>query len=89
MYLLYCFCSSGLQGTNFMRLCERLDDRVAPLFCCITYWAKHCKLCGGPMKFKSYGLFLLLVFFLQTKHVLPTVELMLEKTGNSKFIFSF
>ncbi|KAG8183262.1 hypothetical protein JTE90_006458 [Oedothorax gibbosus] len=72
---------SGIQGTNFMKLCGKLDSRVAPLFRCITYWAKHYKLCGGAMKFKSYGLFLLLVFFLQARGVLPTVEVMLQKAG--------
>ncbi|KAF8774020.1 Speckle targeted PIP5K1A-regulated poly(A) like protein [Argiope bruennichi] len=73
---------SALGGTNLMLLCRLLDDRFAPLYRFISYWAKHYHLCGGPMKLKSYAIFLLIVYFLQTRDppILPTVQYMFDKT---------
>ncbi|CAL1274711.1 unnamed protein product, partial [Larinioides sclopetarius] len=73
---------SALGGTNLMLLCRLLDDRVAPLYRFISYWAKYFHLCGGPMKLKSYAIFLLVVYFLQTRSppVLPTVQFMFDET---------
>ncbi|PRD35977.1 UNVERIFIED_CONTAM: Speckle targeted PIP5K1A-regulated poly(A) polymerase [Trichonephila clavipes] len=77
-----------LHSTSFMLLCNMLDKRVAPLHRFLTYWAKSHKLIGGPFKFKTYAIFLLLLYFLQTRTppVLPSVECMFERTGfNNNF----
>ncbi|GIY87168.1 speckle targeted PIP5K1A-regulated poly(A) polymerase [Caerostris extrusa] len=72
---------SASQGTNLMLLCRLLDSRLGSLHRLLTYWVKHLKMSGGPLKFKSYAIFLLLVHFLQTRspHILPSVEHMLDK----------
>ena len=77
------FCRNALNGTNLMLLCGKLDERVIPLMQIIIYWAKHSKLVGGHAKFKTYAVFLMVVYFLQTRipPVLPSVERMFEKTG--------
>ncbi|GFR07038.1 speckle targeted PIP5K1A-regulated poly(A) polymerase [Trichonephila clavata] len=78
----------ALHSTSFMLLCNMLDKRVAPLHRFLTYWAKSHKLIGGPFKFKTYAIFLLLLYFLQTRNppVLPSVECMFEKTDfNNNF----
>ncbi|GFW50599.1 speckle targeted PIP5K1A-regulated poly(A) polymerase [Trichonephila clavipes] len=78
----------ALHSTSFMLLCNMLDKRVAPLHRFLTYWAKSHKLIGGPFKFKTYAIFLLLLYFLQTRTppVLPSVECMFERTGfNNNF----
>ncbi|XP_035228992.1 speckle targeted PIP5K1A-regulated poly(A) polymerase-like isoform X2 [Stegodyphus dumicola] len=79
---------SALYGTNLMRFCEKLDSRVAPLFQIISYWAKGSHLIGGPLKFKTYAFFLLLVYFLQTRTppVLPPVDIILDKTDFQKHL---
>ncbi|GFS71762.1 speckle targeted PIP5K1A-regulated poly(A) polymerase [Nephila pilipes] len=76
----------ALHSTNLMLLCNMLDNRVAPLHQFLTYWAKSHKLIGGPFKFKTYAIFLLLLYFLQTRHppVLPSVENIFEKTDFNK-----
>ncbi|GBL77883.1 Speckle targeted PIP5K1A-regulated poly(A) polymerase [Araneus ventricosus] len=73
---------SAIYSTNLMLLCNMLEKRVAPLYRFLIYWFKYYKLCGGISKFKSYAVFLLVVYFLQTRNppVLPTVEDMFQKT---------
>ncbi|CAL1274716.1 unnamed protein product [Larinioides sclopetarius] len=73
---------SALYSTNLMLLCNMLEQRVAPLYRFLIYWFKYYKLSGGIGKFKSYAVFLLVVYFLQTRNppVLPAVEDMFQKT---------
>ncbi|GFR07041.1 speckle targeted PIP5K1A-regulated poly(A) polymerase [Trichonephila clavata] len=73
---------SAFQGSSLMLLCSKLDDRIAPLYRFVSYWAKHHRICGAPLKIKSYALFLLVVYFLQTRNppILSSIEHMLDKT---------
>lgn len=66
-----------------MILCGRLDERIVPLTQIINYWAKHLKIVGGLDKFKTYAIFLMVVYFLQSRNppILPSIEMMFEKTG--------
>lgn len=70
-----------------MLLCGKLDERVVPLMQIIIYWAKNSRLVGGHSKFKSYAIFLMVIYFLQTRtpSVLPSVEVMLKKTGKKNW----
>lgn len=81
------FSSSALHATNLMTLCAKLDERVPPVIRIINYWAKHSKLIGPATKFKSYALFLFVIYFLQTRNppVLPTIKTMFEKSGKYPF----
>ncbi|GFS71761.1 speckle targeted PIP5K1A-regulated poly(A) polymerase [Nephila pilipes] len=73
---------SAFKGSNLMLLCRMIDDRTAPLYRFVSYWIKHYKMCGGPLKFKSYAIFLLVVYFLQTRSppILPSIKHMLDET---------
>ncbi|XP_015927698.2 poly(A) RNA polymerase, mitochondrial isoform X1 [Parasteatoda tepidariorum] len=83
---------SALQGTRLMQACSKLDHRVAPLFQLITYWGKHFYLIGGPLKFKSYAIFLMIVYFLQKRYppILPALQSVLQKIdlNEDKYLFS-
>lgn len=72
-----------MNGTNLMLLCGKLDERVVPLTQIIIYWAKRSKLVGGHTKFKTYAIFLMVVYFLQTRTppVLPSVQTIFKQTG--------
>ncbi|XP_055950440.1 speckle targeted PIP5K1A-regulated poly(A) polymerase-like isoform X2 [Argiope bruennichi] len=72
---------SALYSTNLMLFCNMLEKRVAPLYRFLIYWFKYHKLCGGISKFKSYAVFLLVIYFLQTRNppILPTVEDMIQR----------
>lgn len=66
-----------------MLLCGKLDERFVPLMQIISYWAKNARLVGGPSRFKTYAVFLMVVYFLQTRNpsILPSIEMMFKKTG--------
>jgi len=62
----------GIYKTNFLKFCASYDVRIKHLMLIIKYWAKEYKLTGvGRMP--NYGLMCLIIFYVQTIGILPTL----------------
>ncbi|XP_043255000.1 speckle targeted PIP5K1A-regulated poly(A) polymerase-like [Colletes gigas] len=56
--------SLGIYKSDLLKHCISLDGRLKPLMMLIKYWALHFKI-SGTGKISSYGLMLLIIFYLQ------------------------
>ncbi|XP_025985835.1 poly(A) RNA polymerase, mitochondrial [Solenopsis invicta] len=60
--------SLGIYKSNFLYYCASRDPRLRPLMLIIKYWAKHFGI-SGIGRISSYGLILLIIFYLQQESV--------------------
>ncbi|GIY46225.1 poly(A) RNA polymerase, mitochondrial, partial [Caerostris extrusa] len=71
-------------NTKLLHLYFELDKRVFPLMMTVRYWAKHLTVIGKSMKFNSYTISLMLIYFLQTRNppILPSAEFISSISNN-------
>ena len=76
-------------NTEFIRSCLEYDQRIHPLMMCIRYWAQKYKLSGSGkgQKIKNYALTLMIIFYLQTEGVLPSVKSLQENLNKKDSIY--
>ena len=70
----------GVKNSQFLNFCKNYDRRVEQLVKIVKYFAYKHGIIGsgiGP-HFNSYTVVVLVIFFLQSKHVLPTVASLQE-----------
>ncbi|XP_026826568.1 poly(A) RNA polymerase, mitochondrial [Ooceraea biroi] len=67
--------SYGIYKTRFLKFCASYDARVKPLMLLIKYWAREYKVTGHGKtgKIPNYGPMCVIIFYLQTIGVLPTL----------------
>lgn len=58
----------GIYKSNFLRYCATRDSRLRSLMLLIKYWARHFGMSGSG-RISSYGLVLLIIFYLQQESV--------------------
>ncbi|XP_011690925.1 PREDICTED: speckle targeted PIP5K1A-regulated poly(A) polymerase-like [Wasmannia auropunctata] len=58
----------GIYKSNFLWYCASRDPRLRPLMLLIKYWARHFGISGSG-RISSYGLVLLIIFYLQQETV--------------------
>ena len=65
------------------------DQRIHPLMMCIRYWAQKYELSGSGkfQKITNYALTLMIIFYLQTEGVLPSVKSLQENLAKKDSIY--
>lgn len=75
----------AVYNTELIRLYLNLEPQLFKLIYVIRYWAKQKDL-HGQMKFNSYTLIWLVIFYLQQTKRLPSVDYLSELKGETKLI---
>ncbi|XP_014681269.1 PREDICTED: speckle targeted PIP5K1A-regulated poly(A) polymerase-like isoform X2 [Priapulus caudatus] len=68
------------RNTDLLYLYSVYDSRVRPLVFTVRQWAKLCNVggCGQGARLNSYAVTLLVLFFLEVEHVVPSVQQLKE-----------
>ncbi|KAK3927867.1 Poly(A) RNA polymerase, mitochondrial [Frankliniella fusca] len=77
--------ASGIDLTHILWLMNHWDSRVAPLVFAIRMWAQQTKICvkkPGP-QLTNFGLTIMIIFFLQSQNILPSLHSLQNIKGAS------
>ena len=75
-------------NTQFIKSCMDYDPRIRPITMCIRFWAMKYNLSGNGLeqKVNNYALTLMIIFYLQTQRMLPSVKSLQENVKKGIYI---